>query len=597
VTVRARFDDHGAGTSFELSEPVSVFIAQRPDEVLPALRAAEHAAVEGNWVGGFVSYEAAPGLDPLLPARHWPSGHPLTGLPLAWFASYARHRVINDDPPVAAAREHAPGPGWRLDRDAGWHARAVASAQEAIAAGDYYQLNLTTRLVGAVPDPDALYGELASAQSGRYHALIETGDHTIVSASPELFFATEDDLVVTRPMKGTATRGRWSADDEQRAVALRADVKERAENVMITDLLRNDLSRVAEVGSVRVPELFVAERYPTVWQLTSSVTARLRAEIGLTELFAALFPSGSVTGAPKLAAMTAIGELEGRPRGVYCGAIGYLRPCAKPGSGRPSARFSVAIRTATVCGGYAEYGTGGGITASSRPDAEWAELLAKSQVLRRPEQPAELFETLRYEPPGALVNVEGHLARLSASARYWGFPGGELATARTSMLTACQGRGEPTRVRLALKRSGAVDVTVADMPAALDRPVRLAVADRPVHSGDALLFHKHGDRGRYDRFRRGGFDDVILWNERGEATEITIANLAVRLAGRWYTPPLESGLLPGVERARLIEAGELTERVIPVHELAGAEELAVINSLRGWRSAELAQPARVGGSW
>jgi para-aminobenzoate synthetase/4-amino-4-deoxychorismate lyase len=586
VTVRARFDDHGVGTSFELSEPVSVFLAQHPDEVLPVLRAAERAAIEGSWIGGYVSYEAAPGLDSVLPAQRWPVGHPLAGLPLAWFAAFARHRVLARSLDTTANLELAPEAGWRLDRDASWHARAVTSTQDAIAAGEYYQLNLTTRLIGSVPDPAALYRELASAQSGRYHALLDTGDHTIVSASPELFFATEADHVTTRPMKGTASRGRWSADDEAHAAALRADVKERAENVMITDLLRNDLSRIAEVGSVQVPELFTAERYPTVWQLTSSVSARLRAEIGLAELFAALFPSGSVTGAPKLAAMRAIAELEGRPRGVYCGAVGYLRPADQPG--RPSARFSVAIRTATVRDGYAEYGTGGGITASSRADAEWAELLAKSQVLHRPEQPAELFETLRYEPPNTLVNVAGHLTRLTSSANYWGFPASELSRAPAAMLDACEGQRHPARVRLVLRRSGTVEVAVAPMPGPLGRPVRLALAREPVRSDDALLFHKHGDRSRYDRFRRAGFDDVILWNERGEATEVTIANLAVRLAGRWYTPPLDCGLLPGVERARRVEAGELAERVITVDELAQAEDLSVVNSLRGWRPAVLA---------
>jgi para-aminobenzoate synthetase/4-amino-4-deoxychorismate lyase len=587
VTVRARFDDHGVDRSFELSEPVAVYRAAQPDEVLPVLRAAEWAAARGSWVAGFVSYEAAPGLDPALPAQDWPAGHPLAGLPLAWFAAFGRHTVPPRRLDTSTDSERAPEAGWRLDRDSRWHARAVASTQDAIAAGEYYQLNLTTRLVGAVPDPAALYRELARAQSGRYHALVDTGDHTIVSASPELFFATEGDRVVMRPMKGTSARGRWSADDEARAAALRADVKERAENVMITDLLRNDLSRVAEVGSVRVPELFTAERYPTVWQLTSSVTATLRAEIGLPELFAALFPSGSVTGAPKLAAMRAIAELEARPRGVYCGAVGYLRP-ATHFSHRPSARFSVAIRTATVHDGYAEYGTGGGITTSSRPEAEWAELLAKSQVLRRPEQPSELFETLRYEPPNTLVNGAEHVDRLTASARYWGFPTTELAMARTALLEACIGYPGPARARVALHRSGTVTATAAAMPPPLERPVRLALAESPVRSDDALLFHKHGDRNRYDRFRRAGFDDVILWNERGEVTEVTIANLAVRLAGRWCTPPLDCGLLPGVERARLIEAGRLVERVIRVDELTDAHGLAVLNSLRGWRDAELA---------
>lgn len=617
--VRARFDDLGpGGTSFELSGVTAELVARTPAEVPGVLRAAEKAARRGSWVAGWVSYEAAPGLDASLPALDWPAGHPLAELPLAWFGVFGRReevpapaaggagsmRVTSSHMGVQRAPNSPPvGLTWSLERDQGWHAAAVAAIQEDIAAGDYYQLNLTEQLSGQLADPAAIYGALATAQAGRHHVLIVTGEHTIVSASPELFFATDGPLVVTRPMKGTARRGRWVGEDDDNREALRSSAKERAENVMIVDLLRNDLGRVAETGSVSVPALFETERYPTVWQLTSTVTARLREDVDLAGAFAALFPSGSVTGAPKRAAMQAIARIEGRPRGVYCGAIGYLEPAGSPtpapaaahrapavaAGGRPRACFSVAIRTITSADatGYAEYGSGGAITSSSDPGFEWAELLAKTAVLRNPARPETLIETLRFEPDAGFVNLERHLARLRASADYFGFcldPGALDA----SLAEAVAGRTTPARARIELWASGRVTAAAPDLPAAAG-VVSLGLAAAPVDSADVLLYHKHGDRARYDRFRDGAgeVDDVVLWNERGEATETTIANLAVQLDGRWWTPPVACGLLPGVERGRLVESGELGERVIRVEELAAAPALAVISSLRGWRPAKL----------
>ena len=582
--VWARFDDLGTGgASFLLSDLSAELVAHTPSAVAGVLRAAERAAREGHWVAGYVSYEAAPGLDPTLPSVGWPAGHPLASLPLVWFGVFDRRDEV---PPPLTAPETAGGPVWELDRDRPWHAGAVAGIQEDIAAGEYYQLNLTARLTGSVPDPVGLYGALAAAQGGRHNALIVTPEHTVVSASPELFFTAEAGRVTTRPMKGTAPRGRWTGEDLEKREALRTSPKERAENVMIVDLLRNDLSRIAAVGSVEVPALFDTERYPTVWQLTSTITASSRQDVNLPEIFAALFPSGSVTGAPKRASMQAIARIEERPRGVYCGAIGYLRPDPD----RPGARFSVAIRTITRenRSGYAEYGSGGAITSSSDPDFEWAELLTKTAVLSATPRPDRLLETLRFEPPATLVNLSRHLDRLASSAEYFGIDLDPEAV-DGALAAALEGRGSPARVRIVLDRLGAsVRVEATDLPAG-GGVVSLGIAGEPVSSADVLLFHKHGDRGRYDRFREAGgdVDDVVLWNERREVTETTIANLAVQVDGRWWTPKLSSGLLPGVERGRLLEAGELAERVILLDELLAAPALAVVNSLRGWRPAKL----------
>jgi para-aminobenzoate synthetase/4-amino-4-deoxychorismate lyase len=583
--IGARFDDLGPdGLSFVLTGSIGEFVATGPAEVPQVIHAAEQAARQGYWVAGFVTYEAAAGLDPSMPVQDWPPGHPLAALPLAWFAVFSHREDVDRCRPTAA---HGPRAGWWLDRSQGWHREAVERIHRDIVAGDYYQLNLTARMTGTIDDPFDVYTRLATAQAGRYNAFLTTAEHTIMSASPELFFRRDGDRIVTRPMKGTAPRGRWSEEDKANARSLCGSAKERAENIMIVDLLRNDLGRISETGSVTVPTLLEAERYPTVWQLTSTVAAQLRAGTALVDVFRSLFPSGSITGAPKHAAMHAIAEIERRPRGVYCGAVGYLRPDPV----RPAAQFCVAIRTVTRSRSphYAEYGTGGGITWSSAPDAEWAELLAKTIVLRKPpRRPRLLIETLRFEPPGTFVNHRRHLNRLLASADYFGFRH-EPRAVQSALDTALDGRAGTARVRVRLDRNGQVGVDVTDF---LPSPevTRLAVAEQRIRSDDVLCYHKHGDREVYDRLRlsRPDADDVLMVNENGQVTEATTANLAVRLDGRWWTPRLDCGLLPGVERGRLLDAGVMTERTITVAELADATELALVSSLRGWRAARLA---------
>lgn len=367
----ARFDDLRARRALSCPPPVRLLAARTPDEVVPLLAEVERAAAEGWWAAGYVGYEAAPGLDPGLPVHPAEPGGP----PLVWFG-------LCEAPAEVDALE--PGDGqpaeWRPDWSDAGHRRAVERVRAHIAAGDTYQVNLTDRLRTHVPiDPLDLYAHLAAAQAGAHHAYLDLGSHVVVSASPELFFEWDGDLLRTRPMKGTARRGATPEEDRLRGERLRASPKERAENLMIVDLLRNDLSRVARVGSVDVPELFVLEPYPTVWQLTSEIVARTATGVGLLDVFRALFPCGSVTGAPKAASMRVIRELEPGPRGVYCGAIGLVAP---PGQSF-RARFSVAIRTAVVdrSTGAAVYGAGGAITWGSDAEAERAELLTKSDIL------------------------------------------------------------------------------------------------------------------------------------------------------------------------------------------------------------------------
>ena len=368
----ARFDDLTAGTALRCPPPRRVLAAHRPEEVVPVLAEVERATAAGEWAFGHLSYEAAAGLDPGLVVR---DPEP-DGVPLVWFGL--------GDPPVATPPVGVPGGAparsWRPDWSDGEHAAAVAVVRDHIAAGETYQCNLTDRLRAEdVGDPEALYADLVLAQRGAANAYLDLGRHVIASASPELFFEWSGDLLRTRPMKGTAPRGSTAAADRAAAAALRASAKEQAENLMIVDLLRNDLGRVARPGTVAVPALFSLERYPTVWQLTSEVTARTRADVGLVDVLRALFPCGSVTGAPKARTMRLIRDLEPTPRGVYCGAIGLVAP---PGQ-QFRARFGVAIRTVVVdrATGRAVYGVGGGITWDSDPAAERAELRAKAAVL------------------------------------------------------------------------------------------------------------------------------------------------------------------------------------------------------------------------
>ena len=584
----ARFDDLRAGTAVRCPPPRRVLVAERPEEVLDVLTEVERATDAGQWAFGYVAYEAAAGLDPRL-AVH--ASTPL-GMPLVWFGLCDEPVPV---PPLVAAGptdvEAAATARWHPTWTPTGHAQDVREIRERITAGDTFQCNLTVRMSGCVAgDPFLLYRDLALGQRGAYNAYLDLGRFAVASASPELFFERRGDAVLLRPMKGTARRGRDQDEDQRLAHRLRSSTKERAENVMIVDLMRNDIGRVAEVGSVDVPALFTVERYETVLQLTSDVTARLRPGTGLVELFSALFPCGSVTGAPKASSMEIIRSLEPDPRGVYCGAIGLVGPPDAP----VRARFNVAIRTAVVdtSSGEAVYGTGGGITWGSEASAEHAEVLAKAAVLAARPREFELLETMRHDPQRGLRNRDRHLQRLATSAEHLGFRF-DLSTARRE-LDARLAEETAARVRIRLRRNGALGVDVEALLPPLTGPVLLALDDDPVDPQETWLYHKTSMREPYDRRRerRPDVDDVIMVNTRGELTEASRATLALELDGQWWTPSLGSGCLPGVERARLLEAGRLQERVLHVADLERAEGFAVLSSLRGWRAAELSTARR-----
>ena len=578
--VSARFDDlRGDPVTLELRRPYRVMSATRTEEVRGTIREAEVEARSGGWVAGFVAYEAAPAFDDSLVVRT-----PRSDFPSAWFAAFRS----------AFPRPARRGGAYRM---APWHPEIsedryrtdVAAIQDLITAGDTYQANYTLRLRGRVDgDLRSLYTDLSDAQRGGYHAFLTTGAHAVVSVSPELFFRWDGRRIESRPMKGTMARGRWEQEDRRHRERLLASGKDRAENVMIVDLLRNDLGRVARFGAVQVERLFEIERFETVWQMTSTVAAETRPGVDLSDIFAAMFPCGSVTGAPKTRTMEIISSLETSPRGVYCGAIGLLSP---PGSGRPRAEFSVAIRTLVVDqrDQSAEYGVGGGVVHESTATEEYDEAMIKARVLYRRRAPVTLLETMRWDPGAGIWLLDRHLNRLRSSARYLGITLPEVEI--LGLLESVYGE-HPLRVRLLVPENGRPRIEVAPMdsrsPAA-----GLVIDTHPVDRSDFLRYHKTTRRTPYEEAaaRHPGADDVVLVNDRGEVVETTIANLVVRIDGEWLTPPLDAGCLPGVYREELIDQGALREHPVSVSDLLEADEVAVINSVQGWRPGKLLHDA------
>ncbi|MCO5112371.1 MAG: aminodeoxychorismate synthase component I, partial [Burkholderiaceae bacterium] len=536
--------------------PRTVLAAHALAEVRGVLDAVHAAAAAGRWCVGYVRYEAAPAFDAALQT------HAADG-PLAWFAVYDAPQPWPQDEAAGSAQ----GPHqvhWQGGHDRAAFDAAMARIQQAIAAGELYQVNHTAPLMGTLQgSPAALFAALQRAQPGGYAAHIDAGAQQVLSVSPELFFDWQDapggGRILARPMKGTAPRGATPEADAAQAAHLRTAPKERAENVMIVDLLRNDLSRIALPHSVQVPALFATEALPTVWQMTSDVVARTRPGTTLTEVFAALFPCGSVTGAPKVRAMQTIRALESAPRGVYCGAVGVVRPGDKGGI---AATFNVPIRTVVLQGPTLRCGIGSGITSGAEAGAEWREWATKRAFVERASMPFEILETLGLHD-GRLPHAELHLARMGEAAAHFGTPWDAHAARQELQVAVLEHLRGDWRVRLLLDVGGGLR-TEAQALAPSAAPVRLRLADRAFEAA-------HGEFVRYKTTRREhyadfapapGVFDTVLWNEAGEITEGTFGNIAMLLDGRWVTPPLSCGLLPGVGRAVALREGRVQEAVV-----------------------------------
>ena len=550
------------------TRPCEVFTAHDAESIPGLLNAVEHRVTEGRYyAAGFVAYEAAPAFDAALAAR---SPVPF---PFIWFGIYKRPETITF--PRATANG-VPDMTWTPSVDDFEYSRSFRSIKEHIHAGDTYQVNYSFRLRAPFrDDPWTLFMRMIHAQGCGYGAFVNAGRWALLSASPELFFTRDGDLLISRPMKGTMPRGLTHAEDYRQAERLRHSEKNRAENIMIVDMVRNDMGRIADRGAVTVTRLFDVEKYLTLWQMTSTVSCRTGA--GLTDIFRALFPAASITGAPKVRTMQIIRDHEREPRRIYTGTMGFLAP-----DGR--AQFNVAIRTVLVDREKktAEYGVGGGLVWDSEKTDEYEECRTKARVLFQPAHEVCLLETMLWTPDKGYCLLDAHLKRLAESSAYFSHSV-DIEAVRKGLFDFPRGLPpHPHAVRLMVTRNGEPTLE-AHRYTPVRRPYRVRLAKRPVDPSNHFLYHKTTHRRVYEEAMAGaeGCDDVLLWNEKGEITESCIANVIVKIDGRNLTPPVKCGLLPGTYRALLIEKGTVTEEPVTVRDLKRCSDICLVNSVRG----------------
>jgi para-aminobenzoate synthetase / 4-amino-4-deoxychorismate lyase len=569
-------------------DPVTVIRCQDAGEVDDAFEQIEKGLASGLHVAGLLSYE----LGYVLEAKLAGLMPPRREAPLLWFGLFEAPQVVDPAALDAAFANLAPPPpitGLLSGNDRARHMDKVDKILDLIAAGDVYQVNLTFPFrFQYAGDPLSLYAALRARQPVAHGGVAALEDMTVVSVSPELWVEIEGDRATTRPMKGTSPRGENRCADQTAREVLAADPKQRAENLMIVDLLRNDLARISTPGSVRVPDLFTVETYPGFHAMTSTITGRLDAGRSLRERVSALFPCGSVVGAPKIRASEIIRALEPEPRGFYTGALGAIAPTG-------DLAFNVAIRTAVLtAGGEGRYDVGGGIVADSDPGAEYDEARLKGRVLTDLEGDYDLFETFRWSCAQGFVRLGLHLDRLGASARQLGFVFDRIGAERTlgRLEEAWSAGADDLRVRLALDRRGGVTITHAALPATATRILHVGLADQRLDAGDPFLRHKTTRRGLHDgAFAEAvarGLDEVLFLNRRGEVAEASRNSVFVEIGGKLATPPLTSGALPGVLRGHLIASGKAVERPLTEADVRRAVSVFLGNSLHGLREAVLA---------
>ncbi|MBS7669744.1 aminodeoxychorismate synthase component I [Croceicoccus gelatinilyticus] len=578
----------GAAPARLYRDPVAIFRADSADEVAPVLAEAEEARQGGLHLAGYLAYEAGLALEERLTPR-------LAGKdtgPLVWLCAFEGYETIPADAVagwIAAQVHDEHGPPHlsparpAIEREE--YDAAFERVQQAIRAGDVYQANLTFRLHAAwAGDPLAIYAKLRTRAAAGYGAFVFDGERHHLSLSPELFFALKDGAAMLKPMKGTRPRGADAEADAAMVAELGASEKDRAENLMITDLMRNDVSRLAVPGSVQVRDAFAVETYPTLHQMTSTVRARLRDGEGAVDLLRTVFPCGSITGAPKIRAMEIIDEIEQSERKLYCGAVGRV-------DAGGDAAFNVAIRTLSLegCGnGQAHMGVGSGIVVDSRLDDEWAECLVKGEFVAAASRDVHLIETMAFDPKIGVPLIEFHLQRLKDSALALGFDLDRHAL-RNHIQAFCFLNTEPKKLRVLVAQNGTWEIDGSDMPDAMDGPVPVSLTPLPVPQGDWRLRHKTTDRAFYDDAREaaeaGGAREVVFVREDGLLTEGSFTSVFVERDGKYLTPALSAGLLPGVLRASLIEDGKAQEAELTADDLA--DGFFIGNALRGLMPARL----------
>ena len=549
------------------TKPEKILEADTIDEVNEVFREADEWLDKGYYVAGYVSYEAAPAFDDSFQVHsnpHWP---------LVWFGVFNPPAFY--DPWERKGGDFSAS-DWRWKGDYREYQEGIEKIKEAIERGDTYQVNYTTRLEADFSGDDfAFYKQLARNQQSSYSAYLQMGSRRLLSASPELFFRIDDAQVTTKPMKGTVKRGRYTEEDERYIQHLRTSEKEQAENLMIVDLLRNDVGRIAKAGTVRVPKLFEIETYPTVHQMTSTVQGDLSEEFTMHEVFQALFPCGSITGAPKVRTMEYIQKLESSPREVYCGAIGFMTP-------EKEAVFNVPIRTVMIDQDEqkAVYGTGGGVTWDSTSEGEFEEIHTKARLLTETRPSFQLLETMKLQD-GEFPLLKQHLHRLENSARYFARPL-DVEAIREALASMAESNGTGScKVRLLVDEAGEPSLEVTPLEQT-PKTITCSLAHSPVNENNPFLFHKTTYRDVYDVHKNPRVYSVLLWNTKGELTEFTTGNLVVRIGDDYYTPPVSSGLLAGTRRQQLLDEGKVVEKVLYKKDLDRADEVWFINGLRGW---------------
>jgi para-aminobenzoate synthetase/4-amino-4-deoxychorismate lyase len=577
------FDDarEGGAPPRLYRKPGQVVVAHELDEVLPALERVRAGLRAGKHAAGYLAYEAGHAFDPKLRDSARKRDGPL--LCFGLFDGFETPDLAELLPAPDGVYVGPPRP--RVSQD--YYEQAVGEVHEHLFAGDFYQANLTFGCdVAVAGDPLALYVRLQRSARAGWGGVLLHDEHSIVSLSPEQFFTIRHGIIEARPMKGTAPRRADPKADRAEAGALAADEKQRAENLMIVDLMRNDLARVSVAGSVEVPELFAVETYPTVHQMVSRITARLRSECDTIDVLRTIFPCGSVTGAPKVAAIEALRRLEPEPRGAYTGSMGWIEP---PKNGQQGdAAFNVLIRTLEMHGDTtkARLGLGSGLVVDSQPSNEWAECLLKGDFVRRESQDFDLIETMRFDPSAGIVELPRHLDRMRASADALDFQFDRHA-ARNELQAATFRRKERAMVRLLLSRTGAMAIEVKPFDDPPETPVPVALAPLPVDPSDFRLRYKTSDRRFYDRARRdGGAYETIFVDPDGQLTEGSRTSIFVERDGKLLTPPLARGLMPGILRETLIEEGRAVEASLTPADLS--DGFYVGNIVRGLIPAKLA---------
>lgn len=566
-------DRSGKVNPIFFSEPEEIIMARTIEEVRPCLDRVQALVESGMYAAGYITYEAAPAFDESFIV------HKENRLPLLWFGIFRGP----SEPPLAQRTKSFSVSEWVPNTSFEEYESEIKKIKQAIEVGDTYQVNYTIRLQAQFEGDDfAFYKQLSRGQSANYCAYVSTEEHSILSASPELFFHLEDGRITTKPMKGTIGRGKSTFEDRENKEWLASSSKNRSENLMIVDLLRNDLGQIAKIGSVHVPSLFTIEEYPTVFQMTSTVTAQTAPKTTIADLFSALFPCGSITGAPKVSTMKIIGEIESTPREVYCGAIGYITP-------EMEAIFNVPIRTVMIekSTKKAEYGVGGGITWDSTVKEEYEEVMTKAMLLKQNRPKFELLESLLLKD-GQYFLLDKHLERLQKSVDYFRFTINPTDVLK-KLEEHAQEQGEmEEKVRLLVGEKGTICVEGAPLHRMPDE-IKACLSSVPIVKDEIFLYHKTTNRYMYDRAREGltGVHEVLLWNDEGELTEFCNGNVVLELGGKLLTPPVECGLLAGTFRQYLIETNQIQESKLTLADIEESTSIWLINSVRKWVKVNL----------